>query len=67
MDKNRIDMALYVIDLKIVELMKSNTAKNYAELEEKIAELKAEKEEIYKNNEEVINKVLDKYLKDVKN
>ena len=67
MDKNKIDMALYVIDLKIVELMKSNTAKNYAELDEKIAELKAEKEEIYNNNEEVINEVLDKYLKDVKN
>jgi len=67
MEKNKIDMALYVIDLKIVELMKKNTAKNFEELNEKIAELKAEKEEIYKNNEEVINKVLDKYLDDVKN
>lgn len=64
---NKIDMALYVIDLKIVELIRNNTSETYYELEEKIAELKEEKEEVYKNNEEVINKVLDKYLKEVKN
>ena len=64
---NKIDTALYVIDLKIAELIKNNTSKTYSELEKKIAELKAEKEEVYKNNEEIINKVLDKYLNEVKN
>ena len=64
---NKIDTALYVIDLKIAELIKNNTSKTYSELEKTIAELKAEKEEVYKNNEEIINKVLDKYLNEVKN
>ena len=61
-----MDLAIYVIDLKIANIMRDNKLKTYDELKEKITKLKKEKEEIYKNNEEVIEKVLNKYILDVK-
>ena len=57
--------ALYVIDLKIADTIKKSNSLKYSELREKIIELNNDKREIYKNNEEVINKVLNNYLSDV--
>ncbi len=65
-DTRKMDLAIYVIDLKIANIMRDNKLKTYDELKEKITKLKKEKEEIYKNNEEVIEKLLNKYILDVK-
>ena len=65
-DTRKMDLAIYVIDLKIANIMRDNKLKTYDELKEKITKLKKEKEEIYKNNEELIEKVLNKYILDVK-
>lgn len=60
-------MALYVIQLKIAETIKNSKKKTFDDLREKILELTNEKEQIYKQNEEIINKVLNVYLKELKN
>lgn len=65
-DTNKKEMALYVIDLKIADVLKNNTYKTYPELREYLVMLKQEKMQIYNNNEQVINKVLNQYIKDVK-
>ena len=63
-EKKDIEIALYVIELKIAQEIKQS--KDYKTLKEKIEPLLEEKESIYKNNEEVINKVLNEYLPEVK-
>ena len=64
-EKEKIELALYVIDLKKAELIKKNNEKSFESYKEKISMLTKEKEQIYKQNEEVIEKVLSKYLKEV--
>lgn len=59
-------MALYVIDLKIADLLKNAENKQYNEVKEEIVLLKQEKQKIYKNDEQTIKKVLTQYIKDVK-
>ena len=54
-----MDLALYVIDLKIADTIKNNKLKTYDELKEKITKLKKEKEEKDKSNEKIIEKVLN--------
>lgn len=63
-ERERIDLAIYVINLKIAQTIKS--MKTYAELKEAVGILEKEKEEVYKQNEEVIKKVLNQYLEEVK-
>lgn len=65
-DEKRIELALYVINLKIADTIKNNKEENYEKFKQIINLLTKEKEEIYKHNEEVINKVLDIYLEEVK-
>lgn len=65
-DTNKKEMALYEIDLKIAEVLKNNTYKTYPELRDELVMLKQEKMQIYKNDEQVINRVLNQYIKDVK-
>ena len=64
-EKEKIELALYVIDLKKAELIKKNNEKSFESYKEKISMLTKEKEQIYKQNEEVIEKVLSEYLKEV--
>lgn len=63
---NRVDMAVNIINLKIAKEIKENTEKEYTKFEEKIINLKNERDQIYLGNEEIINKVLTKYLEEVK-
>lgn len=65
-DTNKIDTALYVMDLKIADTLRKNTHRKYSDLRDELVVLKQEKMQIYKNNEQVINKVLNQYIKDVK-
>lgn len=65
-DKNRVDLALYVINLKIANFISTNQEKDYMIFKEKLLILTKEKDEIYKGNEEVIEKVLNVYLEEIK-
>lgn len=64
--ENKVELALYVINLKIANEIKNNTEENYEKFKNKINILNKEKEEIYKNNEEIIEKVLNTYLEEIK-
>lgn len=64
--ENKVELALYVINLKIANEIKNNTEENYEKFKNKINILNKEKEEIYKNNEEIIGKVLNTYLEEIK-
>lgn len=65
-EKEKIELALHVIDLKKAQMIKDNKEKTYADYKIKMDILLKEKQEIYKLNEEVINKVLTEYLDEVK-
>jgi len=60
-DTGKMEQALYVIDLTIAETIKNSGLLSYSELRNKVLKLKEEKMKIYKNDEEVINKVLNEY------
>lgn len=65
-EDNRFDLALYVINLKIADTIKTNKEKDYNKFKEKLSKLTNEKEMIYKKDENIINKVLTVYLKEIK-
>lgn len=67
MDRDRKELALYVINLKIAEEIKNNTEKDFEKFKEKMNIFYDEKEEVYKDNEEVVNKILTVYLEEFKN
>ena len=47
-------------------LLKENKEKKFDKFKEKIVKLEDERDQIYLGNEEIINKVIEKYLKEVK-
>ncbi|OKZ56386.1 MAG: hypothetical protein BHV99_05410 [Clostridium sp. 26_21] len=63
---DRIELAIEVINLKIAQEIKENKEKDYFAFRDKILDLKKEKKEIYLNNQEIIDKVLTKYLNEVR-
>ena len=65
-NKYNLDLAVEIINLKIANTIKNSNGKKFNELEEEVTRLKNEREEIYKKDEKVINKVLTEYLKEVK-
>ncbi len=66
MNNNRLELAIYVINLKIANEIKNNKENNYEKFKENLEKLYKEKEEIYINKEETINKILTKYLEELK-
>lgn len=64
--QDKIELAKYVIDLKIAKEIKENKEKKFGAFSEKIIKLKNERSEIYKENKEIINKILTEYLNEVK-
>lgn len=62
----RIELAVNIINLKIAKEIKENKEKEYSKFKEKIISLEDERNQIYLENEEIINKVLTKYLEEVK-
>lgn len=66
-EENKIDLALYIINLKIADTIKNNKEKDYKKFQEKIEILKEEKKKIYNNDKEIIDKVLNIYLEEIKN
>ena len=66
MERDQTELALYIIELKIAKEIKENTETEFSTFSAKIKKLKEEKQEVYKGNKEIINKILTEYLKDVK-
>lgn len=64
MENKDKEIALYVIELKIANEIKNST--NYSKLKEKVEPLLDEKKAIYNNDENVIKKVINIYLPEVK-
>ena len=60
------EIAIEIINLKIADELKNKTSKSYKELKEKISVLKQYKKEIYNNNQEVIDKIVNEYQKEIK-
>ena len=54
--------AVYIIDLKISDVIKNSSSLSYSELRQKILNLKQQKMEIYNYNENTIDKVLRENL-----
>ena len=52
--------------MKIAKEIKENKEKEFDKFKEKIVKLEDERDQIYLGNEEIINKVIEKYLKEVK-
>lgn len=64
-EKEKIDLALYIIELKEANMIKKNNNKAYNEFKKQMDVLIKERKEIYRNNTKVINKVLTEYIKEV--
>lgn len=66
MDELKIEVALEIIQLKIVHLLKENKDKNIENFKEKLNTLIEEREKIYELDEETIDKVYNVYVKQIK-
>jgi len=62
----QVELAINIINLKIAKEIKENKEKEFDKFKEKIVKLEDERNQIYLGNEEIINKVIEKYLKEVK-
>lgn len=62
----QVELAINIINLKIAKEIKENKEKEFDKFKEKIVKLEDERDQIYLENEEIINKVIEKYLKEVK-
>ena len=62
----QVELAINIINLKIAKEIKENKEKEYDKFKEKIVKLENERNQIYLGNKEIINKVIEKYLKEVK-
>ena len=66
MDEIKVEMALDIIQRKISKLIKDNKETNFEKFNSQLKLLTEEREKIYDLDEEVINKVFDIYLKELK-
>ena len=66
MDEIKVEVALEIIELKIVHLIKNNKEKNIDELKSKLNKLVEEREKIYELDKETIDKVYNVYIKEIK-
>lgn len=60
------EKALYILELKMVKILKENQDKDFNEVNKIICGLKEEKRKIYLRDNETINKVLKEYINDVR-
>ena len=66
MDELRVEIALEIIELKIVHLIKNNKEKKFEDFKEKLNILVEEREKIYDLDEDIIDKVYNVYLEEIK-
>lgn len=67
MDELKVEVALEIIELKILHLIKNNKDKNFSVFKEKLNTLTEEREKIYNLDEKTIDKVYNLYLQEIKN
>lgn len=65
MEDLRVEIALQIINLKIVHLLKENN-KDREDIKKELNILVNERDKIYELDEDIINKVYDVYLEEIK-
>lgn len=66
MDELRVEIALEIIQRKIVHLLENNKGKDISFVKEELKTLVEEREKIYELDKSTINKVYDVYLEEIK-
>lgn len=66
MDELRVEIALDIIQRKIVHLLENNKGKDINLVKEELKTLVEEREKIYELDKTTINKVYDVYLEEIK-
>lgn len=66
MDELRVEVALDIIQRKIVHLLENNKGKDISLVKEELKTLVEEREKIYELDKSTINKVYDVYLEEIK-
>lgn len=66
MDELRVEIALEIIQKKIVHLLKNNKGDDMNTIKESLKTLVDEREKIYDLDKDTINKVYDVYLEEIK-
>ncbi len=66
MDELRVEIALDIIQRKIVHLLENNNGKDISLVKEELKTLVEEREKIYELDKTTINKVYDVYLEEIK-
>lgn len=66
MDELRVEIALEIIQRKIVHLLENNKGKDISLVKEELKTLVEEREKIYELDKSTINKVYDVYLEEIK-
>lgn len=66
MDELRVEIALEIIQKKIVHLLKNNKGDDMNTIKESLKTLVDEREKIYDLEKDTINKVYDVYLEEIK-
>ena len=66
MDELRVEIALEIIKKKIVHLLKNNKGEDMNTIKESLKTLVDEREKIYDLDKDIINKVYDVYLEEIK-
>ena len=67
MDELKVEIALEVIQLKIVHFIKNNKEKDVNKFKKQLNILTTERDNIYELDEETIDKVYNVYLEEIKN
>ena len=67
MDELKVEVALEIIQLKIVHFIKNNKEKDVNKFREQLNILTRERDKIYENDKETIDKVYNVYLEEIKN
>ncbi len=66
MENYKIEIALEIIQLKIIDFIKNNKEKDVKEFTKELKQLTEDREKIYESDEETIEKVYNVYLKELK-
>ena len=67
MNELKVEVALEIIQLKIVHFIKKNKEKDVNKFREQLNILTRERDKIYENDKETIDKVYNVYLEEIKN
>lgn len=67
MDELRVEVALEIMQLKIIDFIKNNKEKDFEKFRKELEKLTSEREKIYELDETTIDKVYNVYVEEIKN